>query len=235
MSEVLGRFANFPNAPTWYEFWRDFDNEQDIDAFTGTALASGTGAVTVDAAYGVYRIANNASDDNSGFQIQGDMETFTLLQGKQTDFTCRATLSVVDESEFYCGLSITDTTIIDGGGTLAIGDLTPSDQVGFYKPDGSANIYGTITRDSVLSATGALGTLTAATAVTLSFSVVMDPNTAGKGYVIYYINGVPVGRLDSTTMPYSAEEVLTPSVAYNSGTTSAQTCDIDFVGARQQR
>lgn len=231
-------FARFPELDAeFYIFNRDFDNEQDIDAFTGTALNSGTGAVTVDRKFGVYRMSGAATTDNSGYQIQGDMETFSLVAGKRTRFETQLQTSDATESEILAGLCITDTTLIDAGGTFAVADLTFSDGIGFYKPDGATGFYCFINRDSTLvGSAGPFHTLANDTNVRLGIEVRMDPNTAGKGKALFYINGQQVAGLDSTTMPYDSEEILTPSVAFNTGDNlGTKTCDVDYVRAAQER
>lgn len=230
--------SRFPDLDAqWYIFNRDFDNEQDIDAFTGTALSSGTGAVTVDRKFGVYRMSGAATTDNSGFQIQGDMETFALAIGKRTLFETQLQCSDMTESEILAGLCITDTTLIDAGGTFAAADLTHSDGVGFYKPDGQTTWYVYIMRDSVIVASsGPFTGVANDTNIRLGLEVRMDANTAGKGKALFYINGQLVAGLDSSTMPYESEEILTPSVAFNTGDNlGTKTCDVDYVRAAQER
>lgn len=224
------RFKNFPLAPDVSGRWVDFDSEDDEALFTKTALSSGTGAVTLDENHGVYRQSGAATTDNSGSQIQFDMETVSLNAGKTVQFLCRgAKCSDGTQDEYFIGLAITDTTLLDGTGTLA-GGCTHTDSIGFYKPDGESNVYGVVRRDSVQLATGAFA-ITNTQYNVFAMRIVMDPSTAGKGYVEYFVNGTFIGRLDSTTMPYDSEEILTPSLAFNTGDASGtKTCDHDFIG-----
>lgn len=230
-------FQNFPDTEEeWYSLQYDFDNENDVDAFTGTALASGTGAVTLDKKFGWYRMSGNATSDNSGYQLQGDMETISLNAGKQVLFESKFIVSDATQSEVFAGIAITDTTVLDAGGLLVAADVTASDAIGLYKPDGETNIYGVVNRDSVMLATGALGVAADATDVRVGFRVIMDPNTAGKGKVLFYVNGQLGGSLDSTTMPYDTEEILTPTIAFNTGDAlGTKTCDWDYVRVAQSR
>src|SRR4051812_42138185 len=111
------RFANFPAGPDSYVRWVDFDSEDDESLFTKTALSSGTGAVTVDEKFGVYRQSGAATTDNSGSQVQFDMETVSLNAGKRVRVMIRgAKCSDGTQDEFFCGLAITDTTLLDGTG-----------------------------------------------------------------------------------------------------------------------
>lgn len=226
---------NFPGQPTWFEFWDDFLSEEGVTNFTSTAIASGATAVTTDEKFGVLSFANNGTDDNSGAQIQGDMEMVSLATGKKTDFMARFQASDVDASSFFLGLSITDTSIQHATTDTLAGGLTITDGIGFYSPDTEGNIYGVIRRGSVQANTGSLASLADATYATLSFRVEMDASTAGKGTVYFYKDGVLLGSLTSTTMPYDSEEILTPSIAWKTTAASAQTAKADFCGARQER
>lgn len=234
-TQLATPFANFPLGPDWAEFFCDFFTEEDETLFTKTALNSGTGAVTVDEKHGVYRQSGATTTDNSGSQIQLDMEGFSLVAGKETQFFAHgARCSDGTQDEFFCGLAITDTTLCDGTGTLA-GGLTHTDSIGLYKPDGESNVYGVVRRDSVQLATGAYA-IDATEFNTFAFKVTMDPNTAGKGVVAFYVNGEYIGQINSDTLPYDSEEILTPSLAFNTGNdTGTKTCDWDYVGARQER
>jgi len=229
--------AAFPSNPPWYQILYEFDNEQGIDPFTGTALSSGSGAVTTDEKYGVYLISGNATSDNSGFQIQGDMETFSLNLGKRSIYTARVATNDATESEIWAGPSITDTTMLGGAGTLTTTAITMTDAIGFYKPDGSTRFYGVVLRDSVLTSVGPFDYTTAAdTYVTLSIDVSMDSVTAGKGVVNFYINGVQKGQLASSALPYDSEEILTPAVAFVTGDNLlTKTLKVDYVGIGIQR
>lgn len=229
--------------PLYYAFIEEFGDEYALTSnqpvaasspWVGTALNSGTFAQATDESFAVAVLSGAATTDNSGTQIQGDMETFALVLGKETRFKTRLKLSDGTEDEVFAGLAITDTTLCDGTGTLA-GGLTHTDSVGIYKPDGGTNVYGVIRRDSVQLSTD-LGAFTMTDYNRFEVVVQMDATTAGKGYALFYVNGVLKGRLDSTTMPYSAEEILTPSLAFNSGNnTGTKTCTVDYIAARQQR
>lgn len=223
-------FKRFPLGPDCYDEWIDFDCEEDETFFTKTALNSGTGVVTTDENFGIYRQSGAATTDDSGSQIQLDMETVSLNAGKTIQFLCRgAKCSDGTQDEYFTGLAITDTTLMDGTGTLA-GGLTHTDSIGFYKPDGESNVYGVIRRDSVQLATGAFA-ITNTQYNVFAMDIQMDPSTAGKGTVVFYVNGTEIGRLSSTTMPYDSEEILAPSIAFNTGNnTGTKTCDWDYIG-----
>lgn len=233
----IAQFKSFPLGPNMYEVWYDFDNEQGIDPFTGTALNSGTGAVTLDRQGGWYRLSGAATTDDSGFQIQGDMETVSFSANKRADFITKVRPSDATQSEIFAGFAITDTTILDGGGTFAVADITISDGVFFYKPDGQTTVYGAIIRDSVIVAsTGPHNCFADATDVVLAFKVAMDPSVAGKGTVTFYVDGLEIGKANTSTMPYDSEEILAPSIAWVTGDASGtKTLDVDYIGIAVER
>ena len=238
------QFSNWPNAPKYYVFWEDFGKEYPLTSnlpvtatspYSATALNTGTFAQTTDEGLAVAVLSGAATTDNSGVQLQGDMETFSLIAGKRVRALTRWKCSDGTEDEVYFGIGITDTTFIDGAGTLAAG-LTHTDSVGVYKPDGEANLYGVVRRDSVnVIVTGAVP-ITATSYNTIGFEVLMDPTTAGLGYFNFFVNGTQYTGGSSTVMPYSAEEILTPTFAFLTGNaTGTKTCTVDFMGVMQER
>lgn len=237
-------FANFPEPPTYFTQWEDWNDEYTLTAaaspWIGTALSSGTGVLTTDEQYGVLRLSGNATSDNSGYQVQRDMETAALLTGKKTRFMCRVKLSDATNSHFFAGLSITDTTVLDGADAVA--GLTASDCVGLFKADDAATLALVVKRDSVVVASTSFATLEDATYYWLAFEVNMS-NTAGTGTVRAWVyNGTTGGLLfssggvTSSTMPYSGEEILTETLALVSGNaTGTKTADIDCIGTMIER
>lgn len=239
----MKEMENFPYGPTWYGFWEDFNDEYALTSnlpvaasspWIGTALNSGTFAQTTDEKFGVAVISGAATTDNSGAQIQLDMETFSLTAGKALRSLGKFKLSESTQNEVLIGFCITDTTLLDGTGTLAAG-LTFTDGVGFYKPDGETNLYGFIRRDSVQISTGAYS-FDPTTYNVLSFEVQPSSGTAATANVSFFINGVSIGTLSTTTAPQESEEVLALSVAFLSGDAlGTKTATLDYVGAAQLR
>jgi hypothetical protein len=235
----------FPAGPDFFDFWEDWADEytgQTTSAAAGnrwinTLLSSGTFAQTTDEKFGVAVLSGAATTDNSGAQIQADMETCSLVTSKTTRFMVRLKLNEITENEFAAGLSITDTTMLDGVGTLAAG-LTPTDFVGFYKPDGAADVYCVVRRDSVNVVAFSVGAVVADTYAVWAFEVVMS-STAGTGTIRAAKDGNWVqqsGGAYSTVMPYDSEEILTPAVAFVTGdNVSTKTCTVDYLGVLQER
>jgi hypothetical protein len=238
--DIPSQFARYPDGPV-YQFWDDFDREITVsatatDAFgwVGSAISSGTAVMTTDEIGGVVRLANATTTDDSGYQIQSDMEVFGFQASKELRFLARLKMSDATEASAFVGLAISDTTIQHATTDTLAGGLTITDGVGFYKPDGSADVYGVVIRDSVQLAVGPLAAMVAAVYSRLAIKVEMTDG-AGTGEVTFYVDGNEKGKIRSTTMPYATEEILAASVAWKSGTTAAQTCDVDYIGVVVER
>lgn len=239
--DTPSRWLRFPDGPAAHEVFDDFDGEvtistTDTDAapWAGDAIASGTAVMTVDEDFGIVRFANSGSNEDSGYQIQRDIETVALRASKEARFMCRLKASLATESSFFTGLAITDTTIQHATTDTLAGGLTISDGIGFYKPDGEATIYGVVIRDSVQLAVGPLAVLSDATYVVLSYLVDMSA-TNGQGRVRFFVDKVEKGQIDSSALPYGGEEILAPSFAWKSGSAAAATCDVDYIGVLVER
>lgn len=238
-------FNNFPLGPDWFVFWEDFNDEYALASnepvaasspWIGTALSSGTFAQSTDEKFGVAVLSGAATTDNTGSQIQGDMEFIALVAGKRTRFMTRLKLSDATQDEVLAAIAITDTTLIDGTGTMA-GGLSHTDSLGAYKPDGSTDIFFYVRRDSVNTNIGPFSSkIVAATYAVIAFEVEMDPVVAGRGKMSCYIDGTQVGVITSDTFPYESEEVLTPSIAFVTGDALlTKTCTVDYIGVAQER
>ena len=240
----MNLFHAFPAGPGAFYQWEDFNDEYALTSnlpvaasspWVGTAASTGTFAQSTDEQYGIAVLSAAATTDNSGTQIQRDMECNTIQKGRKQRYMARFKLSDVTQSELFAGFSITDTTILDGGGTLASG-VTASDAVGFYKPDGEAYIYMINRWNSAQAVTGAVNrtALVADTWYQVWFEIQPDANTDGIGRIIYGGEGLTVGTMQVTTLPY--DEVLTESIAFLSGDASGtKTCSLDYTGSMVER
>lgn len=207
--------------------------------YNGTALASGTFAQTTAATGGVAVFSGAATTDNSGVQIQRDVSSASLVAAKESHFQCRMKSSDGTQDEWLAGICVADTTLLDGTGTLANLPSNFSYGVGFYKPDGAADVYGFIVRNSVLVYSTPAYTLTAPTSYNHFYWVIaMDATTAGTGDAFFYVNGtlINIGSKTVTTMPYESEVVMAPAIAFNSGDASGtHTATFDYWHYWQQR
>jgi hypothetical protein len=237
------QWYNWPNAPVYHEFFDDFEKGGGTDATTlltrgwDRDVDTGTTVMTTaDGVGGVMTLATTAAD-NKWAQLQQENETFALTQGKKTWFTCRLQHSIALTDVWAVGLFLQDEAILDttGAATGVAANMAVSDGVFFCSPEADAGVYGCVLRDSVLAVTGSISTMANATYKVLSFVVEMDASTAGKGTVKFYADGVEVGQISSTTMPYSAEETLSVAMALIARSATGSTLTVDYIGARQER
>lgn len=244
----------FPQPLDWDLFFDTFNDELSLTSnepvaassgWVGTALAAGTTAFSTDEQFGVVVLSGAATTDNSGSQMQRDMEFNALITGKKTRIVGRFKLSESTQSHFFMGLSITDTTVLDGADGIA--GLTPSDCVGVFKADGDDLLELVVIRDSVVVVRSSIyNGLANDTYYHFAVEVQMDADTAGKGVVKGFLYAAPftttaptligeTGPVQGLTMPYSAEEILAPTMAFASGSaTGTQTCTIDYIGVGQE-
>jgi len=126
------------------KFIVDFNDFMSFNATSGEDyIITNTGAATevLSSAHGPggVLLLTNAAADNDLCTLQRPVEAFRFTAGKQTWFAARVKLvnaaTEVTESDFFCGLIITDTTL-EGGIT---------DGVYFNKPDGTAGTIRLIT------------------------------------------------------------------------------------------
>lgn len=236
----MNHFHAFPQGPATFYQWEDFENEYTTSLvaasspWVGAAISSGTFAQTTDEQFGIGVFSAASTTDNSGYQIQRDMETVADQKGRKLRYMARFKLSDVTESELFLGFAIT-TTILDGSGTLAAG-ITATDAIGLYKPDGEANIYMVNRWNSAQAVSGALNrtALVADTYYQVWFEVEPDQNTDGIGKIRYGGDGQQSGVLTVTTLPY--DEVLTESIAFVSGNaTGTKRASVDYTGCWIER
>jgi hypothetical protein len=235
------KFANWPKGPDFIETWEDWTDEYAAGPVTGTSpwivtlLASGTSTTSTDAQGGKIILAGTTTD-NSGAQVQRDVSVFNFALGTQIRFVADGTVSVQYDTEIFLGLAKTDTTLLDGTGTLA-GGFTCSDGIGFYHPDNGASgaslMYGIAMFGSVQVATGGF-TVDLTTNHVYSFEVRMDPATAAKGWIDFYVDGSIVGTLYSEAFTASTT-FFSESLSITTGTNVAHTFTNDYVGCRQWR
>lgn len=212
-------------------FFDDFVNEWASPLVTGTSpwistlLASGTATTSTDAIGGVFIAANNASDDNSGSQIQLDIEAFGLQTNKDMVFGARFKTNTITENHIFMGFGITDTTFLDGGDSTAA--LANTAGLGLFSPDGDANFYmiatngaSTVVGNSVVPYTFAVDTY-----YVVEFHVMGGP-TSGTATIRVFVNGAFVQQVNYSGMS-TTEMGLT--LAAVSGTTTAQTTTWDWV------
>lgn len=218
--------------------FEDFTDEYAAGPVTGTSpwistlLASGTSTTSTNVLGGNIILSGAATTDNSGAQIQTDIEMFQLQAGKDAVFACRVQLSEATDNHFFAGFGVTDTTFMDGGdGTAA---LVHSSSLGFFKPDDAAVLYVVAVSGSAVVGQTAVLTMTAATNYLLEFRVAMDPVTANKGVIWAFVNGgLVAGPFTFTSLP-SVTMGLTAAQVSGSATGTI-TATLDYIGAAVER
>lgn len=212
-------------------FWDDFVDEWASPLVTGTSpwistlLASGTATTSTDAIGGVFVAANNASDDNSGAQIQLDIEAFGLQANKDMVFGARFKTNTITENHIFMGFGITDTTFLTGGDTTAA--LANSACLGIFSPDDDANFY-------LIACNGTATTVVGNSAIAYTFAVdtyyevefLVKGESSGVATIQVFVNGTFVNQFRYSGLS-TTEMGLT--LAAVSGTTTAQTTTWDWV------
>ena len=221
-SQVLNEGILLPEPHEAMVFFDDFLN---YDAGGATDMgwittAVGTSPVDLwDEEFGVLRIITGATENN-GDQLQWNAECFKL-DDEEVTFETRIR-SVEDvEIDIAVGLIITDTTVIDA--------TEPSDGIYFQKLDGDSLIVGVIRKNTSAVNLDTLGVIVDNTWVGLKFTV-------GNRIVRYYVDG----KLQATTtmadtLSLPEDEVLTPTIACETGAAAAESLYVDYLWARQKR
>lgn len=223
-------FEKKPAGPTYFEFSDDFQDEYTLTAaaspWVGTALSSGTGT-QADGLGGILSLANAASTDNSGYQVQSDVESFILTAGKEIEMECRFRILDGDNSDIFIGLATTDTTLLGATGLTASNDI-----IGLLVEDGTATLKGVAYTASAAVGTCSITSITDSQWYHVYMRVIPDSTTATTITVQYQLDGGPIRQFSCTGA--SAQE-LCPSIAYVSGTTVTAGVDVDYIAIRQVR
>ena len=184
--------------------------------WTVTLVEAGGGESTItkpDGIVGGLLLTTDANEDD-GINMQLTGESFSLSSSATAVyFGARLKASEATQSDFLVGLCITDTTLLGG----------MTDGVYFEKLDGGTGISFVTEKDSSETQTDSLATFAADTYIELEFYWV-------SGSVKAYINGTLVAT-HTATIPN--DELLTPSLHFLAGSTTAKTLTLDWVRAIQ--
>lgn len=222
---MMNHFATSPSRqlPRSYAF-NDFTHAKEIDDFTVSAIALGTGAILSGGKNGVLQIAAAADSDNSGAGIQDKKAWIGIEAGKSVEFAARVKGAEATQSDWIAGLCKIDTTLIAG----------MTDGIYFRKADGAKTVECVIERDSVETTSGAVWTFEADTWYRLGIIITLTGDNAGKA--AFYVDNVLVAEVSAANLPISSEEYLVRSIEYMSGDASgSDTFDIDYIVAGQER
>jgi hypothetical protein len=180
-----------------------------------TVTAGGTSPITQSVLPGAVALITTGATEYNGDNIQAIGSQFQLAAGKPCYFGAKITLGEATQTDFVLGLFGIDTTLALGSGSHASG--VGASGVGFFKFDESTACT--------------LRTVQTATETNTVSALTMD--TSAHIYELFYdgaslfayIDGVKITCL-SSGLP---TVVLTPSIAFQTGSANARTCTVHWM------
>lgn len=203
-----------------YDAWGDVDKAKVDDVWKAdewTVTATGTSPITASVVPGAVALITSGTSDFDGDELQLVGTRFKLEAGKPVYFGAKLTINEATQSDFVVGLFGTDTTLTAASGTHAI--AVEASGVGFTKLDAVTAAY--------------FKTITTATEGNSAAALTMD--VAAHIYEIVWngenLKGYVDGELVATFTDDIPAAVLTPSIAFRTGSDAAKTCTIHWVRA----
>ncbi len=215
--EVGDIFNSLPTMdPTkLHAFMDDFDLFTAADWVVTEVGAGGTVALG-NLTGGRLLLTTDVLDNDSEF-LNKVGEGFLFETGKKAFFRALVNVSEATQSDFICGLQITDTT-----------PLVATDGVYFRKDDGAATIDFIAEKNNVEVASAAIFTVVDATDLELAFY------WDGIDRIWFGVNGNALGSITpGASLP--DDELLTISFGYQNGVAGAETMAVDFIYAAMER
>ena len=198
-------------------YFNDFFTYTAAD-WTITTCETGAGTATealTDEAGGVLLITNDNADNESD-ELQKVGEAFCCTASKPFWLEGRFKVNDTTQSDFFFGLNVTDTTLIDGG----------QDGVWFQKDDGDKNLdWGT---DKDNTASGGLTGKTMENDVWVRLGIKWD----GASTVSFWVDGEQVA---SSISNINDDELMKISFGIQNGEAAAKTLSVDYIKAFQIR
>jgi hypothetical protein len=201
-------------------YFNDFMIAADYAAadFVVTTTEAGSGAATealaADEACGALKLTNDDADNDLD-ALQHTEEAWRLTSGKKTRFETRIAIDNTALVDFFIGLAITDTTVLD-----------TTDRVGFQLDNGSADIRCLTEKNSSETSTSSEENLPSAVYRRLGFAY------DGISNVKFYVDGVEVADHE-TNIP--DDENLCFTVHIQNGSAAARNVKIDYIDIMQER
>ncbi len=203
-----------------YDAWGDVDKAKVDDVWKAdewTVTATGTSPITASVLPGAVALITSGTSDFNGDEIQLVGTRFKLEANKPVYFGAKLTINEATQSDLVVGLFGIDTTLTAASGTHAI--AVGASGVGFTKLDAvTAGYFKTITTATEKNSASALTMDTDAHI----YEIVWDGESL-KGYVD--------GELIACFTEDIPTAVLTPSIAFRTGSDAAKTCTIHWVRA----
>jgi hypothetical protein len=208
--------AFFQNKPTG-DVFHDFSATNETGAYTGTAVASGTSAVT----NGRLVLSGAANTDNSGFQFQLSGFPVQFARSKQYSFSFEVDLNAT--GEFLGGYAVNDTSLEASPPTNGI--LIGRDETNLNNLTVLVRSNGNSTLDEVVPGVVSDGV----------FGFAWRQRTSTRGDLDVYKNGRIIYSATDVTSPQTSA-FMSPSIAFQStSNTGTQTASFDWVHARWDR
>lgn len=203
-----------------YDAWGDVDKAKVDDVWRAdewTITASGTSPVTASVLPDAVALITTGTADFNGDNLQLVGSRFKLEANKPVYFGAKLTINEATQSDLVVGLFGVDSALTAASDAHAL-DVTASG-VGFTKLDAvTAGYFKTFTATAEKNSAAAL---------------TMD--TAAHIYEIYWDGDVLKGYVDGELVAcFGADiptDVLTPSIAFRTGSAAAKTCTIHWVRA----
>lgn len=203
-----------------YDAWGDVDKAKVDDVWKAdewTITATGTSPVAASLLPGAVALITSGTSDFDGDELQLVGTRYKLEAGKPVYFGAKLTINEAKQSDLVVGLFGIDSTLTAASGTHAI--AVGASGVGFTKLDAvTAAYFKTISTATEGNSAAAL-TMDVATHI---YEIVWNGESL-KGYVD--------GELVATFTDDIPTAVLTPSIAFRTGSDAAKTCTIHWVRA----
>lgn len=174
-----------------------------------TATLVGSSTVTATDASGGKALVTTGATENNGVNLQKNGESFQP-KANSIYFGVKLKISDATQSDFFVGLSVTDTGIL--------GNLPK--RIGFRKVDGETGISFECEETNTTQVTE-IATIAADSEMELEFE---HDQTAGK--LFYYVDGTPYGPLAVANIPNTE---VSPAIHFLTGEAAAKTMTIDWL------
>ncbi len=222
--KTMGQFLA-PDPTLVYGYFNDFFSYAATDwVLTTQETGSATEALLDDETGGVFASTNGTADtDHNNFQLSkdggtNDSESFKFAVGKKAWFKTRLKTSDGDKVTIHVGLHIVNTDPVAAA---------PSDGVFFKVTTATGDISFVCTKNSISNIAAGLGTMGDDTFVILGYY------WDGVDTFYVYLNDVEVATVDSGSLP--DDEYLAVSFGMENGDISADSLELDYIGAWMER
>ena len=162
--------------------------------------------------------------ENDGIALQLKTEAFNVDESKETFFETRLKVGDATQTDWLCGLAITDTTPFAG----------LSDSITFKCDDGSTAIR--LVSETNMSGSIVSASVTAVASMTDDSFVKLGYHFDGFSNIIVYADDVHVGTVSVVSgTNLVTDEDMAPIIAVLTGEAAANTITVDYIAAMQEK